>query len=39
MGFALAALGERENSTALLQDAVVAYKEALKERTRERVPL
>jgi hypothetical protein len=32
-------LGERENGTARVEDAVVAYREALKERTRERVPL
>ena len=39
LGFALAALGERRINTALLQEAVAAYEEALKERTRERVPL
>ena len=32
-------LGERESGTALLNEAVAAYREALKERTRERVPL
>jgi len=32
-------LGERENGTARLEEAVGAYREALKERTRERVPL
>lgn len=31
--------GERESGTARLNDAVAAYREALKERTRERVPL
>ena len=33
------ALGERESGTARLDEAVAAYREALKERTRERVPL
>ncbi|HWY48447.1 MAG TPA: hypothetical protein VNX70_13760 [Bryobacteraceae bacterium] len=32
-------LGERESSTAKLDEAVTAYREALKERTRERAPL
>ena len=32
-------LGERESGTAKLEEAVVAYREALKEWTRERVPL
>ena len=32
-------LGERESGTARLEEAVAAYREALKERTRERVPL
>jgi hypothetical protein len=32
-------LGERENGTARLDEAVEAFREALKERTRERVPL
>jgi tetratricopeptide (TPR) repeat protein len=32
-------LGERESATARLEEAVAAYREALKERTRERVPL
>ena len=32
-------LGERESGTAKLEEAVAAYREALKERTRERVPL
>jgi hypothetical protein len=32
-------LGEQENGTTKLEEAVVAYREALKEQTRERVPL
>ena len=32
-------LGERESGTARLEEAVDAYREALKVRTRERVPL
>ena len=32
-------LGERESGTARLEEAVAAYREALKEWTRERVPL
>jgi len=32
-------LGERESGTEKLEEAVAAYREALKERTRERVPL
>ncbi len=39
LGTALVALGERESGTARLEQAVAAYDEALKERTRERVPL
>ena len=39
LGTALTSLGERESGTARLEEAVVAYREALKERTRERVPL
>ena len=39
LGSALKALGERENNTALLQEAVTVHKEALKEFTRERAPL
>ena len=31
-------LGERESGTGRLEEAVTAYREALKERTRERVP-
>jgi hypothetical protein len=32
-------LGARESGTERLEEAVAAYREALKERTRERVPL
>src|SRR6202022_983665 len=32
-------LGERENGTARLQEAVAAYRAALEEWTRDRVPL
>ena len=32
-------LGERESGTAKLEEAIAAYREALKELTRERVPL
>ena len=39
LGVALATLGERESGTGKLEEAVAAYREALKERTRERVPL
>ena len=39
LGTALETLGERESGTARLEEAVAAYHEALKERTRERVPL
>jgi tetratricopeptide (TPR) repeat protein len=39
LGHALEKLGERESGTARLEEAVAAYREALKERTRERVPL
>jgi len=39
LGKALSTLGERESGTARLDEAVSAYREALKERTRERVPL
>ena len=35
----LSRLGERESGTARLEEAVAAYREALKEWTRERVPL
>jgi hypothetical protein len=39
VGIALKRLGERESGTARLEEAVAAYREALKEFTRERVPL
>ena len=39
LGNALRALGERENGTARLEEAVAAYRAALEEWTRERVPL
>ncbi len=39
LGIALAALGERESGTARLEEAVAAYRAALEEWTRERVPL
>jgi hypothetical protein len=39
LGAALQTLGARENGTARLEEAVAAYRDALKERTRERVPL
>ena len=39
LGIALWRLGERERSTAKLEKAVAAYRKALKEWTRERVPL
>ena len=39
LGNALCTLGERESRTAKLEEAVAAYREALKEQTRERVPL
>jgi hypothetical protein len=38
-GTALLRLGERESGTARLEQAVAAYDEALKEWTRDRVPL
>jgi hypothetical protein len=38
-GAALRKLGERESGTGKLEEAVLAYREALKEYTRERVPL
>jgi tetratricopeptide (TPR) repeat protein len=38
-GNALGNLGERESGTARLEEAVTAFRAALKERTRERVPL
>ena len=39
LGTALGTLGEREGGTGRLEEAVAAYRDALKERTRERVPL
>ena len=39
LGNALFRLGERESGTAKLEEAVAAYRDALKENTRERVPL
>ena len=39
LGDALLSLGERESGTARLEEAVEAYRAALKEQTRERVPL
>ena len=39
LGTALGTLGERESGTARLEEAVAAYRAALEERTRERVPL
>ena len=39
LGNALRSLGERESGTARLEQAVEAYRAALQERTRERVPL
>ena len=39
LGNALRTLGERESDTARLEEAVVAYRAALKERTRDRAPL
>jgi tetratricopeptide (TPR) repeat protein len=39
LGNALATLGERESGTARLEEAVEAFRAALEERTRDRVPL
>ena len=39
LGSALVRLGEQENGTIKLEEAVAAYREARKEWTRERVPL
>ena len=36
---ALRVIGERESGTAHLEEAVVTYREALSEKTRERTPL
>ena len=38
LAFALMRLGERESGTATLEAAVAAYREALQEITRERLP-
>jgi hypothetical protein len=38
LGTALSTLGERESGTARLEEAVAAYRDALKEYSRERVP-
>ena len=39
LGLALDTLGSRESGTARLEEAVAAYRAALEERTRARVPL
>ena len=39
LGNALQTLGDRETGTARLEEAVAAYRAALEERTRDRVPL
>jgi tetratricopeptide (TPR) repeat protein len=39
LGTALLGLGQRESGTARLEEAVAAYRAALAERTRDRVPL
>jgi tetratricopeptide (TPR) repeat protein len=39
LGIALWTLGERETGTARLEEAVAAFRAALEERTRDRVPL
>jgi len=39
LGSALVRLGEQESGTVRLEQAVEAYRAALQERTRERVPL
>jgi hypothetical protein len=39
LGVVLETLGERESGTARLDEAVSAFREALQENTRERVPL
>jgi dTDP-4-amino-4,6-dideoxygalactose transaminase len=38
LAIALSNLGEQESGTAKREEAIVAYREALKERTRARVP-
>jgi hypothetical protein len=39
LGCALSGLGERESGTARLEEAVASFRDALKELTRERVPI
>ncbi len=39
LGIALGKLGERESGTTRLEEAIAAYRAALEEQTRERVPL
>ncbi len=39
LGIALRELGERESGSARLNEAIAAYRDALKERTRARTPL
>ena len=39
LGLALWRLGERESGTARLEEAVAAFRAALQERSRDRVPL
>ena len=39
LGNALQTLGERESGTGRLEESVAAYRAALEEQTRERVPL
>ena len=39
LGNALPTLGERESGTTRLEEAVAAYRAALEEHTRARVPL
>ncbi|MEL6818788.1 MAG: tetratricopeptide repeat protein, partial [Pseudomonadota bacterium] len=39
LGNALQILGQRESGTERLEEAVTAYRAALEERTRDRVPL
>ena len=39
LGNALSTLGARESGTTRLEEAVVAYRAALGERMRDRVPL
>jgi tetratricopeptide (TPR) repeat protein len=39
LGMALSTLGGRESGTARLEEAVAAYRAALEEHTRDRVPL